>query len=146
MRVARHELLGRLLEVREGDLGEHFVLMDGRVVSVKRFGWWVGGSSHFFDLDSEGRVHHVEVQVRGWRMTRTPAVVLVDGVERASLSLVGRRRAQQACPSCGYSLAGLLIENEEVMCPECGRHASITLLGLKRGSRVVPGQQRATGA
>lgn len=148
MRVARFEVCGRLLEIREGELGEHLVLVDGRVISKKPLGWWLNGSSHFFDLADEatGRTHHIEVQVRGWGLRRTPAVVLVDGVERATLALVSRRRAQQLCPHCAYSLAGLLIDNDEVMCPECGRHTAVAILGLKRGDRVVPGQARATGA
>lgn len=147
MRVARHDLMGHLLEVREGERGEHIVLVDGRVVSVKRYGWWMGGSSHFFDLaDAEGVTHHIEVQIGAWKFTKTPAVVLIDGVERVALELVGQKRAMRLCAHCGYSMAGLRVENGEVRCPECGRHSSVAALGLKRGAEVVPGQARKIGA
>lgn len=147
MRHARVEVLDRLIEVRETDLGAHVVLVDGRVVSKADFGWFMGGSSHFFDLiDSEGVSRHVEVQVRGWKVRRTPAYVLIDGAEAAALSLESRRRTGRHCPHCRYSLAGLHVENDEVRCPECGRHIAIAVLGLQRGTGTIPGQVRGTGA
>nr|AQQ75098.1 hypothetical protein [uncultured bacterium] len=147
MRHARAELLDHLIEVRETDLGAHIVLVDGRVVSRSTFGWFRGGSSHFFDLaDAKGATRHVEVEVRGWGMRRTPAYVLIDGAEAAELGLESRRRTARQCPHCRYPLAGLPVENDEVRCPECGRHIAIVVLGLERGTRTIPGQMRGAGA
>jgi len=147
VRFARFDLLGRVLEVREGDFGDHLVLVDGRVVSHKSMGFWVGGSSHFFELASEeGEKLHIEVQVRGWRFRFTPAFLLADGAELAALELVSRRHMQRRCPYCVYSLVGLTVENNEVKCPECGRHSSLAVLGLKKGAKIVPRHARDLGA
>ena len=34
------------------------------------------------------------------------------------------------CPGCDYSLLGLRVENDGVVCPECGASLSLTTMGL----------------
>ena len=130
MKIYRTELHGHIIEARQGDLGCDRVLVDGRLVSTKRFGGWYG-ASHFLEIeDEQGKARAVEV---GWidrsglglyaRMRLT-----VDGVVRAELKALPSNHKPFNCPHCGYSLKGLAPENDEIRCPECGRHTPAILV------------------
>lgn len=118
-------LHGRRLEVRLGDFGGEEVLLDGRIVAKDPYAG-LSHPSHFFEIDDEqGRARHVEVKRRDLSklgLGKYRFFVLVDGVERARLEPVDPTTPPTICPNCGYDLAGLPIEADEVRCPECGRH------------------------
>lgn len=131
MREYRAVVHGHAIEVRVGDLGRERVLLDGRLVSHRPFAGWTN-ESHFIDItDEKGAVRRVEVRV----VTPTKGLGLVqkvrisvDGMDRALVDPLSVNRRPSCCPNCGYNLAGLTPTNGEVKCPECGRHASASLI------------------
>jgi hypothetical protein len=142
MRIFRTDLHGHVVEARQGDLGRQRILVDGRIVSDEPFAG-LTRPSHFFDLDdADGRTRHVEMR---WidesklGLGRYRVLVMVDGVERHRLAPVDLSRPPAACGNCGYRLQGLPVENEEVRCPECGRH---TPAWLVRGSPAADDADR----
>ena len=131
MKTYRTELHGHIIEARQGDLGTDRVLVDGRIVSTKLLGGWYG-ASHFLEItDEQGRTHHVEV---GWvdrsklGLGKYRMTIKVDGVERGEFGPVDPAHMAGSCHHCGYPLRGLPIDNQEIRCPECGRHTSALLI------------------
>jgi hypothetical protein len=134
MKIFRTEILGHIIESRQGDLGRNRVLVDGQIVSTKLFGGWYN-ASHFIEIeDEDGKTRHVEV---GWvdrsklKIGRYRMRISVDGVERGEVTPIDPSRAPGSCNNCGYSLKGLMITNGEIQCPECGRHSSAALIDSK---------------
>jgi hypothetical protein len=131
LKTYRTQLHGHIIEARQGDLGCDRVLIDGKVVSTKYLGGWYG-ASHFVEIEDEaGKVRHVEIswidrsrlKVGKYRMCLT-----VDGVVRGEIEPTDPGLAPGSCTHCGYSLEGLNAENQEIRCPECGRHTSAALI------------------
>ena len=137
MKTYRTELHGHILEARSTDWGAEQVLIDGRIVSSK----WLAGlwhTPHFFDLtDENGLSHCVEVRwmdVSKLGLGSYRVVILVDGQERCRLEPIDANKPSNVCAYCGYSLNGLPIENNEIRCPECGRHSSAMIVQVSAAS------------
>jgi len=142
MQFYRCEIHGRLIEIRRGDFGGETVLVDGRPVSRRPFAGVIGvaGGSHFFEIEGQdGATHHVEVRLEDAMSISLRAlkrelfsgnvfVVSVDGRERCRLMPMKRGDEPTLCPNCGYDLRNLPVENEEVRCPECGRHTPARMI------------------
>lgn len=131
-RQFRGEVAGCLFDVRVGTWGNQTVLVDGAPASEKPWAALSGSVSHFFTFaDSEGKQRNVEVKVidrSGGLMVAMRVEVSLDGRAAAPLSEVGSDEARGRCPRCGYSLEGLAPVNDEIKCPECGRHTPSELL------------------
>lgn len=132
MKVYRTEIHGHLIEARSSDWGSETVLVNGRQVSSKPLAG-LFRSSHFFDLkDEQGQQRHVELRwqdVSKLGLGKFRVVVNVDGMERCRLDAIDLTIPPNTCTYCGYSLQGLPVENNEIRCPECGRHSSAILIG-----------------
>ncbi len=131
MKIYRTELHGHIIEGRQGDLGRDQVLVDGRVVSTKNFGGWVG-ASHFIEIEDEaGATRAVEI---GWvdrsrlGLGKYRMTIKVDGVDHGEIEPTPPDAVAGVCASCGYPLKGLPVENREIQCPECGRHTAAALI------------------
>ncbi|MCC6321643.1 MAG: hypothetical protein IT438_09455 [Phycisphaerales bacterium] len=143
MKFYRIDIHGHLIEAREGEYGRREVLVDGRPVP---WSWWsrfLNRSVHIDLTDEQGRSRHVEVLwVAPTKFLGLTSRVRfsVDGVERAVLEAERGQKGPGVCPACGYSVRGLPVENGEVRCPECGKHASAKLVGagLERGEGGAP--------
>lgn len=132
-KVFRVEIEGHLVEVRRGDLGGEECLVDGRSVSRRLFGGWIGGSHHVDVIGSGGRSRHLDVRVTdasAFGLGRYVVVVSVDGVPRARVRPVDRpTEPVRGCLHCGYVLLHLVAERGEIRCPECGRHTPEAFVG-----------------
>jgi DNA-directed RNA polymerase subunit RPC12/RpoP len=133
VKVYRTVIDERRLEIRITDWGAEQVLLDGRVVSRKRFAGFFR-PSHFIEVEgANGVVRHVEVRridLSKLGLGRYRMIVTVDGVDRSHLAPVDPRAPLSVCPHCGYRLVGQPVERDEVRCPECGRHTPAAVLGL----------------
>lgn len=140
MKVFRVELHGQRIELRQGDWGGQRVLLNGRIISDRPFAG-LSNDSHFFDIqDEDGRTRHIEIRLRDLSKLgfgKYVAVVNVDGAERCRLQPMNSDLRSDRCANCGYSLVGAQPENDEVRCPECGRHTPVSMLDLpKPGERA----------
>lgn len=137
MKVFRVELHGQRVELRHGDWGGQRVLVNGAIVSDQPLAG-LKNDSHFFDLrDDEGTTHHIEMRLRDLSklgMGKYVVVVNVDGVERCRLQPIDPDHRSNRCANCGYSLIGAVPENDEVRCPECGRHTPMSMLELPKST------------
>jgi len=128
----RAEVVGRIIECRIGAWGRQTVLVDGTPVSDKLWAGLSGSVSHFFAIvDSEGKTRNCEVRPidrLGGLLPVGKVEVVLDGRTTVTLLEVTRDLDQAACPRCGYSLQGLEPENDEIKCPECGRHTPTEML------------------
>ena len=142
MRTASAILFHRLIEVRENTWGAQFVLVDGREVSRRFLGGWTARAHVFALTDDQGCEHRVEIQGThtGLRMTR--ALLRVDGRVRQILELAPPGVSTRKCPHCGYSLIGQRARNDQVQCPECGRHTTLAQLGLDSADDLAPPRAR----
>ena len=125
MLIFRTIIHDRILEARRDALGRERVLVDGVEVSYKPFNKFFS-DPHFFKLTGkDGTVRHVEarLEARQWSISQFRAFILVDGVERARLEPLDTTKPLGICTNCGYNLSGLPIDNNELRCPECGRHS-----------------------
>ncbi|MHC5024441.1 MAG: hypothetical protein ACYTGG_11125 [Planctomycetota bacterium] len=140
MRIFRTDIHGHVIEARHGDLGRQRVLVDGRIVSDMPFAG-LSRPSHFFEVvDDAGETHHVEVRwidESKFGLGRYRVLVMVDGVERKRLAPVDILRPPTICGHCGYRLEGLPAKNDEVRCPECGRHTPASLVRAASGRGEV---------
>ncbi len=138
MRTASAILFRRLIEVRENSWGAQSVLVDGREVSRRMLGGWTA-RAHVFPLtDDQGCEHRVEIQGTHTGLRTTRAVLRVDGRARQILELVAPGISTRKCPHCGYSLIGQRARNDQVQCPECGRHTTLAQLGLDSPDDLAP--------
>ena len=131
MQFFRTVIHGQLIEFRHGDFGGETLLINGRPIANRPFGgWW--RKPHYFSLkDEANNDRQVElrlVDVSRFGVGKYRMVVSVDGHERARIEPADDKRVPNTCANCGYSLAGLPVENIEVRCPECGRHTSALIL------------------
>lgn len=132
MRTAHTILFDYFVEIREGELSQT-VLVNGEPVSTKAFAALTGGSHYFTLTDKDGTAHNLEVRSHGQGMLKTDVTILCDGRPSVFLHLVKDKPATSRdprCLACGYSLQGLAVVNDEIRCPECGRHTAIKLLGF----------------
>lgn len=66
----------------------------------------------------------------GW----TPFALRDVGLRRA----IRKRLDGACCSGCGYSLLGLAVADNRVLCPECGKHESLTARGLTPADILSP--------
>jgi len=128
-KVAIH---GHIVEARTNEWGAEYVLLNGSLVSRKPYAGFYQ-ANHFFDLeDEQGKTRHIEVS---WTdrsklgLGKYHVQLNVDGVTRCKLKPSDTKKDQDCCTNCGYSLNGLTVDNDEVRCPECGKHTDAALLG-----------------
>ncbi|MCH7791072.1 MAG: hypothetical protein IID31_02180 [Planctomycetes bacterium] len=86
---------------------------------------WIGGRSF--------AAHRIPLGLLGF-------IIGVSAVLAAVCTMLARDRwlrwmirkvlNRAVCPSCEYSLLGLRVENDGVVCPECGASLSLTTMGL----------------
>ena len=131
-RTFRAEVLGHVVEARINPVGGETILLDGAPVSSKPWAYVSGNHEHFFTLvDPRGAVRNVEIRLedRSGGLQASYRVSLnLDGQPLTTLPEVERGKYTR-CPHCSYDLQGLQPVNDEVQCPECGRHTSAKLLG-----------------
>lgn len=132
MKIYQVVIHGHIIETRTNEWGAEYVILDGGLVSRKPYAGFYQ-ANHFFDLeDEQGRTRHIEVS---WTersklgLGKFHVQINVDGVMRCKLKPSDTKKAPDCCTNCGYSLNGLAIDNDEVRCPECGKHTDAALLG-----------------
>lgn len=130
-RTFRGEVLGHLVELRIGASGGETVLLNGAHVSTRPWAYFTGNHDHVFTITGpDGATHNLEVRVldrSGGLQAALRVVVNLDGKPLTQLPEIDLP-SYTACPHCAYDLQGLEPVNDEVQCPECGRHTSAKLL------------------
>ncbi len=121
MYVASTEILGHLLEARFESWWRKSLRVDGREVAAKR---GIGETSLTIDLsDHDDKPHLVEVVFTAG-MFSYKVRILIDGACVEELTMTSKPPVVGVCRHCGYALKGLRPENDEIQCPECGRHSA----------------------
>jgi len=123
---------GHIIEAHTNEWGAEYVLLDGSLVSRKIYAS-LHQANHFFDLeDEQGKTRHIEVS---WTersklgLGKYHVQINVDGVTRCKLKPSDTKKNPNCCTNCGYSLKGLTIANDEIRCPECGKHTDDAFIG-----------------